>query len=113
MGRWVRYHRDHGGRLDRLTVSPDAYTPGGTAAKLHAGFVACVREWGFTVAEALPPFRANAAHVLALESKGCLREGADADVLVVERETLAVTHVWGGGQALVQAGRLVTVAEEN
>ena len=113
VGRWVRYYRDHGGRLDRLTVSSDAHTPGGTPAKLHAGFVSCLREWGFTVAEALPLFTANTARVLALESKGCLREGDDADVQVVDRETLGVTHVWGGGRALVQDGRLVSAAEES
>jgi imidazolonepropionase-like amidohydrolase len=75
--------------------------------------VSCVREWGFTVAESLPLFTANTARALALKSKGCLREGDDADEQVVDRETLAVTHVWAGGRALVQNGRQVTVAEES
>jgi beta-aspartyl-dipeptidase (metallo-type) len=112
LARWLRYYRGHGGPLDRLTVSSDAHTPGGSPAKLHAGFVAAVREAGWDLAEAAAAFTRNPARALHLDARGGLREGAAADVLVLDRATLAVRDVFAGGRALVRDGRVVSQREE-
>jgi beta-aspartyl-dipeptidase (metallo-type) len=110
---WLRYYREHGGPLDRLTVSSDAHTPGGSPAKLRAGFVAAVREARLGLAEAAALFTRNPASALRLDRKGCLQEGADADVVVLDRATLAVMDVFAGGRALVRDGRAVPWGEES
>jgi len=109
---WVRYYHAHGGRLSQLTVSSDAHTPGGSPAKLYAGFAACIREAGLPVADVLALFTRNPAAALKLATKGCLREGLDADIVVVDRQTLAIVHVIAGGRHLVRDGAVVPSTKE-
>jgi beta-aspartyl-dipeptidase (metallo-type) len=98
VGRWLHYYRAHGGALDRLTVSSDAHTPGGSPGQYYANLVASVHEYGLPLAEVLPSFTRNVAQALRLPTKGELREGMDGDVVVVARETLTVVHVFARGR---------------
>lgn len=50
---------------------------------------------------------ANPAAILALPGKGRLEPGCDADVLVLEKDTLELLHVVAGGKRLVKDGELV------
>jgi beta-aspartyl-dipeptidase (metallo-type) len=102
---WLRRYRAGGGPPDRLTVSSDAHTPNGRPAKLHAAFVAALQDLGLSPEEALPPFTENVASVLRLSSKGRLEVGADADLILLERDTLAVCDVFAGGRRLVRDGQ--------
>jgi beta-aspartyl-dipeptidase (metallo-type) len=106
--RWLRYYRERGGPLNRFTASSDAHTPGGAPAKVHAGLVACVREAGLPLEEVLRAATSNPADALGLRRKGRLAEGMDADLVVVDADTLAVRHVVAGGRVLLRDGRVAT-----
>jgi beta-aspartyl-dipeptidase (metallo-type) len=103
--RWLRAYRERSGPLDRLTVSSDAHTPGASPARLHAAFVASVRELGLRPEEALPPFTSNVASALQLGEKGRLREGYDGDVAVLDAASLRVVHLFANRRQLVRDGR--------
>lgn len=107
LGPWLRYYREHQGPLHQLTVSSDAHTLGGSPGRLHAQFVASVKEHGLPVAEVLPLFTRNPARVLHLHRKGCVHTGMDADLVVLDKETLAVVHVLALGRQLVRDGQVV------
>ena len=53
----------------------------------------------------------NTASVLKLKNKGTLRAGCDADLLVLEKATLDIRHVFARGQRMVADGQL-TVRED-
>jgi beta-aspartyl-dipeptidase (metallo-type) len=97
-----RYYRDHGGPLDHLTVSSDAGA--GTSEGPHTfyrSFVEAVQKHGLEVEQILPCFTLNTATVLKLPAKGRLKEGADADVLVLSKEGLEIEQVYASGQRLL------------
>jgi beta-aspartyl-dipeptidase (metallo-type) len=102
--RWLGAYRDNHGPLDRLTVSSDAHTPGGSPAKLFAGFQDAARSGEFRLDELLPLFTANTAAALHLAEKGRLAEGSDADIVVLRRETLDLVHLIARGRLLVRDG---------
>ena len=99
--RWLRMYLERGGPRDRLTLSSDAHTPGGSHANLHAALVATVREEGLPLERVLPCFTANVARALKLDAKGRLAVDADGDVVVLEQDTLAVRHVVARGRQIV------------
>jgi beta-aspartyl-dipeptidase (metallo-type) len=100
--RWVRHYREHRGPADRLTVCSDAHTSGGTPAKLHEQFAACVRQGGLPLEDVLPLFTWNVACAWRLEAKGALAEGMDADLLLLDRDSLEVRHVFARGRLVVR-----------
>jgi beta-aspartyl-dipeptidase (metallo-type) len=55
----------------------------------------------------LPLSATNAARVLKLDRKGRLEQGCDADVLILRRQTLEITHVFARGRPLVSNRELV------
>jgi beta-aspartyl-dipeptidase (metallo-type) len=102
---WLPYYREHGGDPNRLTVSSDAQTIGGEPRKLYEACVRAVRG-GTPIEEALPHFTRNAAEALRLDRKGCLRPGADADLLLMDRGTLDLVHVFARGAHLLRNGNI-------
>jgi beta-aspartyl-dipeptidase (metallo-type) len=97
-----KYYREHGGRLDHLTVSSDAGagTSEGTFT-FYRAFVEAVQKHGLEVKEILPCFTLNTATVLKLPKKGRLGEGADADVLIMNKESLDIEYVFAMGKMLI------------
>jgi beta-aspartyl-dipeptidase (metallo-type) len=99
------HYRDHGGPVDKLTVSSDAGA--GTSKGTHTfydAFVSGVREFGLPLEQILPCFATNAAAVLKLANKGRIKEGMDADVLVLKKDGLELVHVFAKGKWLVRDG---------
>jgi beta-aspartyl-dipeptidase (metallo-type) len=97
-----KYYREHGGPLDRLTVSSDAGA--GTSKGPHTfyeAFVDAVRVHGLAIEEILPCFTLNTATVLNLPQKGRLKEGADADVLVLRKDGLEIVNLFAMGKRLI------------
>lgn len=105
---WLRKFLERGGPPDRLTLSSDAHTPGGSHANLRAALVAAVRGEEVPLERALPCFTLNVARALNLGAKGRLAEGSDGDIVVLERDTLSVRHVIAGGRQIVAHGRVVS-----
>jgi beta-aspartyl-dipeptidase (metallo-type) len=107
LGEHLTYYREHDGPFEQLTVSSDAHTPGGSPAKLYEQFVSCVREHGLPLLEVLPLFTRNTAKVLKLAHKGALEEGKEADVLVLQKRSLDIMHVFGKGRQFIKDGELI------
>ncbi|HEY0776940.1 MAG TPA: hypothetical protein VGD56_03140, partial [Gemmatirosa sp.] len=105
LARWVTYWFDHGGHPDRLTVSSD--TGASSPAMLASEWRDCVLRHGLPLDRMLPLVTSNTATVLKLTQKGRVAPGADADVLVLRRDSLDVVHVWARGRRMVDDGRLV------
>ncbi|HEX5081466.1 MAG TPA: amidohydrolase family protein [Blastocatellia bacterium] len=101
----LRRFIDDNGDLSRLTLSSDAAISSPRA--LHGQISACVAEHGFPLELVLPLWATNAARVLKLDRKGRLERGCDADVLILRRETLEITHVFAMGKPLVSNRELV------
>lgn len=112
LGDRLSYYRNHGGPLDRLSVSSDAHTPEGSHRKLYEQMVTCVRDCGLPFAEVLPLFTRNAAVALKLKGKGRLETGGDADLLVLHQATLEIVHVYAKGRQFVRDGELVQLSKQ-
>lgn len=56
------------------------------------------------ITQALRPVTANPASLLKLESKGLIAEGKDADLVLVDQNTLQIDTVIAMGQLMVQDG---------
>ncbi|SHG93839.1 beta-aspartyl-peptidase [Ferrimonas marina] len=80
----------------------------GRVASLHQAVVAA-HELGVPLEQVLACVSRNPATVLGLADRGRLAPGLRADLLLLERDSLAVQALWCGGKAMVQQGRaLVT-----
>ncbi len=107
-----QYYRDHGGPMDKLTVSSDAHTKGGSPAKLYEQFVSCVREHELPLEHVLPCFTANPAAALELSNKGRLEVQMDADVVILNKESLDIVHVIARGKHFINNGQLVIKSKQ-
>jgi len=83
-------HFDAQGRLLDLQVAP--------MHSLHASIVAAVREHGLDFAVALTTATLSPARIWGLPRKGRIEVGADADLLLLDRDTLALRATIAGGQ---------------
>jgi beta-aspartyl-dipeptidase (metallo-type) len=100
--KWITYYRSHGGPLDNLTISSDASitAPSFVLEQLRA----CVLDGHHQLEDLLPIATSNTARTLGLPRKGRITEGADADVLVLDRSTLQLTQLIARGQRVVADG---------
>jgi beta-aspartyl-dipeptidase (metallo-type) len=95
---WLRLYRKQDAPPLQLTVSSDAHTLDGSPQKLYTQLVAAAHEFG--LAEILPYFTYNPAQALGLRAKGCLKIGADADILVLDKATFAIKQFFARGRRL-------------
>jgi beta-aspartyl-dipeptidase (metallo-type) len=100
----VREFLEQGGREDRLTLSSDADS--NRPANLFLRWRECVLNEKIPLERALPLVTRNVAEALHLFRKGRLEPGADADVLVLRKDTLEIVHVIAKGRLLVRDGEL-------
>ena len=102
---WFRYFLDHGGDPTRLTISSDSDS--GTPAWHFEAICSAVVEHGFPLEQILALATENVANVLQLPEKGRIRVDGDADVLVLERGSLAIREVIARGRRMVVDGRVM------
>lgn len=95
-----------GGKEERLTLSSDSDS--NTPANLFLRWRECIQEEKVPIERALPWVTSNTAEVLKLSNKGRLEAGADADVVILRKETLDIVHVIAKGKVLVRDGELVS-----
>lgn len=105
VARWINFYVDNGGDPGRLTISTDSAinSPHTLIEQLRS----CIRA-GHTLESVLPFVTTNTARTLKLERKGQLQAGMDADVLLLNRADLDLTHVIAAGELLLEDGRLNT-----
>ncbi|HEX8523164.1 MAG TPA: amidohydrolase family protein [Tepidisphaeraceae bacterium] len=108
VSKWLPYYLENDGPAERFTFSSDAHTPGGSVAKLYRTLVQCVREHGVPLERALPMFTANTADALMMPQAGRLREGARADLLVLQKKSLELRDVVSRGTVLMRDREIPT-----
>src|SRR5438270_10725479 len=102
---WLAYFIKASGDLSRLTVSSDAAinSPETLATQLFQ----CMSRNVASMEQCLRLVTANTARVLKLSSKGTLRVGSDADVVVVDRSNWRLRHVVARGKIMMRDGRVM------
>jgi beta-aspartyl-dipeptidase (metallo-type) len=105
LARWIRFAQKAGADLTKITASTD--TAINAPWTLLAQLRECVTEGLLPLHDALTLGTSNAARVLKLRDRGRIGAGACADLVVVERESLAIRHVIAGGELRVRDGALV------
>jgi beta-aspartyl-dipeptidase (metallo-type) len=100
--RWLRYYREHGGPPARLTISSDAGKS--SPRNIYEELCGLVVKHGMPLEDVLPHVTSNTADILRLDRKGRIRPGADADIVILERGSLALTHVFANGRRVVDDG---------
>src|SRR4051794_326032 len=102
---WLRMYFESGADRTRCTISSDSFLTG--PHNLFGQMRLCVLEHGFSLAEVLPFATSNTASVLRLGTKGRLAESMDADLLVVDRDSLTIVDVFAKGAQIVRDGKVV------
>jgi beta-aspartyl-dipeptidase (metallo-type) len=113
VGGWVRKFFDRGGDSSHLTLSSDAHAPNGYETKLRDELFTLVRRHGFSMQEMLALATSNCAAALKLAGKGRLAPGMDADLLVLERDSLRIREVWARGKPLLRGGRVIPPRDQS
>lgn len=91
-GSWSKY--DEAGNLIKMGVS--------SVSSLHEEFKNMVEELGFTIEEALTYITSNVAKGLEVyPRKGCISEGSDADILLLD-ENLNIDTVIANGNLMIE-----------
>jgi beta-aspartyl-dipeptidase (metallo-type) len=103
----LRCYLEYGGPMDHLTVSSDAHTQGATPRGYYDAFASCVQHPALSLDMVLPCFTFNSATALGLPHKGRVAAGADADLLILESESLRIEDVLCRGEWLMRDGLLV------
>lgn len=107
LGRWICYYLDNGSDASRLTVSSDAHTSTGDCEKYYTEFKECLRSHDLTLDQLLPFFTTNPARVMGLKSKGEIRQHYDADLTLIDKETLEVKHVFSRARHMLKDGEVI------
>ncbi|TRX55167.1 beta-aspartyl-peptidase [Thalassomonas sp. M1454] len=84
---------DENGRLTDLQI--------GQVQSLHQALVDAVKELNINFEDALKTITSNPANILALYNKGEIKQGFDADIVLLNKETLNIEQVFAHGQCLM------------
>lgn len=87
---------DSQGRLIGLEV--------GQVASLYQAMVEAVQQYNVPLTQALTSVTLTPARILGLTGKGRIASGADADLLLVDDDTLAIDSVYAKGRQMVAEG---------
>lgn len=120
-GEWVAYYKKNGGDMQHLTISSDGngslpkFDEAGkmigfgvaSTQTLYQQVIAAVKNQALFIEEILPLVTSNTAEALKLNNKGGIQEGKDADVLILDKETLALEHVFAKGRHMLENKKLL------
>lgn len=119
-GEWVAYYKKNGGDMQHLTISSDGngslpkFDEAGkmigfgvaSTQTLYQQVIATVKNQAMSLDEVLPLVTSNTANALKLNLKGSIQEEKDADVLILDKETLALEHVFAKGRHMLENKKL-------
>ncbi|MBP1970203.1 beta-aspartyl-dipeptidase (metallo-type) [Virgibacillus natechei] len=114
-GELILYFKNNGGDLNQLTLSSDG---NGSLPKfnlegeligfgiaspktLYQQVISAVIDYHVPLSEALSFVTSNTAEALNLPKKGQLREHGDADILILDRDTLQIEHAFAKGKQMI------------
>lgn len=118
---WISYYKQNQGDLTKLTISSDG---NGSLPKFNEegkliGFgvastrtlfnqvVETIKAGELSLEEVLKLVTANTAEALKLDGKGVIKEGNDADLLVLSKGTFEIEHVFAKGKHMIENGNLL------
>lgn len=118
---WIEYFKNNGGNMKHLTVSSDGngslpvfdekgeMIGFGVASQnsLFEQITASVKNYNLSLSQALSLVTANTATALRLEQKGRIGEGMDADLLLLDKKSLAINHVFANGQHMLNEREVI------
>ena len=78
-----------------------------SVSSLHKEFINIVKEENIPIEEAIHVTSTNIAKHLKLDKKGEIRTGKDADVIVLDKDTLKIKHVIARGKILMEDEEVV------
>lgn len=110
-GEWLTYYKEQGGDMNHLTISSDGngslpkfdeqgkMVGFGVASTrtLYEQVTNAVKNGELTLEEILPLVTSNTADVLKLSDKGRIIENYAADIVVLDKQSLDVEHVFAKG----------------
>lgn len=114
-GKWIQYYKQNKGDLNQLSISSDGNgslpqfnTKGeligfGVASQrtLFKQVVSAVKDYDLPLTEVLTLVTRNPATALCLDKKGSLKEGFDADILMLDQNSFEIEHVFAKGQHML------------
>nr|WP_303740694.1 beta-aspartyl-peptidase [Lutispora saccharofermentans] len=117
----IRILLEEGVHLNQITVSSDGqgslpvFDEAGKLKELKVGksssILECIRELHFDekleIEKAIRIATSNPAEILRLRSKGRLKAGYDADIVILKKESLEVDTVICKGRIMVRSGRAI------
>ncbi|WP_085524461.1 beta-aspartyl-peptidase [Tuberibacillus sp. Marseille-P3662] len=120
-GEWITYYKENGGDMRHLTLSSDGngslpkfdeegnLTGFGVASTqtLYQQVVSAVKDHGMPLEEVLPLVTTNTSTVLKLTNKGSVQESNDADVLILDKDSLTIQHVFAKGHHMLKNKELL------
>jgi beta-aspartyl-dipeptidase (metallo-type) len=78
-----------------------------TQEMLFNQVVQSVKHYGMDLSEALALVTSNTAKALRLGNKGHVKEGMDADLIILDQETLDIKHVFAKGQHMLSDQEII------
>lgn len=118
---WVSYYKKNNGDMMKLTISSDGngslpnFNSKGELVSLGVAstrtlfdqVVETMKSGQLSLEESLRLVTVNTANALKLENKGSIKLGKDADLLVLEKDTFEIRHVFAMGQHMIENGNLL------
>jgi beta-aspartyl-dipeptidase (metallo-type) len=104
LAKQLKHYFDNGGPPDRLTVSSDASIT--SPQNLYRQIKKCALDNLYPLEQLLKLVTSNTAAALKLPLKGAIKEGNLADLLVIDRQTFELRHVFSKGRHLVKDGKV-------
>lgn len=115
-GQWIQYYKENNGDLTQLSISSDG---NGSLPKFNQkgeliGFgvasqrtlfeqiVSAVKDYHLPLTEVLSLVTVNPARALCLDTKGSIKEGYDADILMLDEVSFEIEHVFAKGQHMLK-----------
>lgn len=112
---------ENGVSIERITMSTDGNgsipkwnekkeLTGMTVASvssLHKEFVDTIKEEQLSIEEAIRVTSTNIAKHLKLDQKGEIKEGKDADLLILDKNSLQIKHVIAKGKILMEEEKII------
>ncbi len=74
----------------------------GRVTSLYQAVIECIKEEKIPIESAICLITSNPAQIYGLTKKGCLKEGYDADMVLVDQNSLEIQTVIAKGQILMQ-----------
>lgn len=115
-GEWLTYFKKHGGDMRHLTISSDGngslpkFDEQGTLVgfgvastrTLYQQVVNAILEQRLLLEEVLPLVTSNTASALKLGDKGRIAKNQAADIVIMNKQSLAIEHVFANGRPMLK-----------